>query len=170
MLNNAPNNSKYKQGNYIPENKEKVIAFNSLGGIFYRSSWEKRLLIYFDHNDKIYRYGSEFLAIEYEKTSVKDGNMVTSKHRYYPDFYYELKRDDGSISKVVAEVKPLAECYPPKPPKNAGKKQLENYKYAVDMYNKNMFKWEQAIKFCEARDIKFVIITEDYLNKLQATK
>lgn len=50
MINNAPNSpkknngeAKYHQGNYIPQNKDKVLKLNSKGGIYYRSSWEKKV-------------------------------------------------------------------------------------------------------------------------------
>jgi hypothetical protein len=42
MLNSRPSNGKYDQGNYIPVNKDKLIKLNNQGGIFYRSSWEKK--------------------------------------------------------------------------------------------------------------------------------
>lgn len=43
MLNSKPNNNdKYYQGNYLPINKEKILKLNNQGGIFYRSSWEKK--------------------------------------------------------------------------------------------------------------------------------
>jgi hypothetical protein len=34
MLNSKPNNKKYHQGNYIPNNKDKVLKLNSEGGCF----------------------------------------------------------------------------------------------------------------------------------------
>ena len=46
MINSAPSNSNYKQGLYVPNNKDKVIKLNSKGGLFYRSSWEKRIMIW----------------------------------------------------------------------------------------------------------------------------
>ena len=42
MINSKPNNSNYHQGNYIPTNRNKVIKLNNQGGIYYRSSWEKK--------------------------------------------------------------------------------------------------------------------------------
>jgi hypothetical protein len=42
MLNSKPNNSNYNQGNYIPQYKDKVLKLNNQGGIYYRSSWEKK--------------------------------------------------------------------------------------------------------------------------------
>ncbi len=42
MINSKPSNSSYHQGNYVPDNKDKVIKLNSLGGVYYRSSLEKK--------------------------------------------------------------------------------------------------------------------------------
>ena len=42
MINSVPNNKKYHQGLFIPINKDKVIKLNSLGGLYYRSSLEKK--------------------------------------------------------------------------------------------------------------------------------
>lgn len=50
MINSRPNNpkkkdgtSKYRQGNYIPVNKDKVLKLNENLGIYYRSSWEQKV-------------------------------------------------------------------------------------------------------------------------------
>lgn len=167
MLNSRPNNSKYHGGLYVPTNKDKVIKLNEQGGIWYRSSWEKKILFYLDHNVDVIRYGCEFLEIPYMLTEVKDGFPVTSKHRYYPDFYYEMKAPDGSIRKVVAEVKPKTETLPPKPPKQgATRKQLMNFEYSIKMWNKNLSKWQFAVEYCKSKGVNFVIITEDFINKL----
>ena len=56
MLNSKPNNSNYNQGNYIPVNKDKVIKLNNQGGIFYRSSWEKKICHWLDHKSEIVRW------------------------------------------------------------------------------------------------------------------
>lgn len=179
MINNKPNNpkkkdgtSKYRQGNFIPANSDKVLKLNSQGGIYYRSSWEYKVCMYLDTNEKILQWGCECIRIPYTKTSVKkakDGIMdyKTTEHTYYPDFWYKRLRDDGSIQEVVMEVKPYSETVPPKSPAtNATRKQLENFEYSMNMYNSNMYKWEHAIAFCESRDIKFTIMTEAYIKRL----
>ena len=89
--------------------------------------------------------------------------MVTSDHNYYPDFYYELKKSDGSIRRVVAEVKPLKETQEPKVPSKATSKQLKNFEYDLKMYNKNLSKWKHMIEYCDRKGFEFIIITEQYL-------
>jgi len=121
---------------------------------------------------KILLWGCEVIGIPYKKTSVKkakDGIMdyKTTEHTYYPDFWYKRLRNDGSVQEVVMEVKPYAETIPPKAPNtNATRKQLENFEYTMNLYNSNMYKWEYAIKFCETKGIKFIIMTEAYIKRL----
>jgi len=168
MLNSAPRqNNKYHQGLYIPENKDKVIKLNGQGGIFFRSGLEKKLMIWLDRNPNIISYASEHIRIPYEKTDFnqKTQELQTTSHGYYPDFYYELKKSDGSISRVIAEVKPKSETMEPKVPINPTSKQLKNLKYSLDMWNKNLSKWKAMIEYCERKGFEFIIITEDHLSK-----
>ena len=53
MINSKPNNKNYNQGNYIPKNKDKVIKLNTQGGVYYRSSWEKKIMTWLDYNVNI---------------------------------------------------------------------------------------------------------------------
>lgn len=177
MINNAPNNPKgnngktrYKQGNFIPENKDKVVKLNSQGGIYYRSGFEYKVYKYMDLNPKIIRWGAEFISIPYTKRTPKKDNgdmfIKESSHRYFPDVYYEILKDGNKVDKVIAEIKPYSETQPPKVPTRATKKQLENFEYSMNMYNANLFKWDAAINYCENRELRFVIITEQYLKIL----
>jgi len=168
MLNSAPKQSgKYKQGLYIPKNKDKVIKLNSKGGLFYRSGLEQKMMVYFDNNDNIINWGAEHLRIPYTKTEWvnESQEFKTTDHSYYPDFYYELKRSDGTISKVVAEVKPESETIEPKISSNPTSKQLKNFEYSLKMYNKNLSKWTYMIEYCERKGFEFIIITEKNLGK-----
>lgn len=179
MINNKPNNpkkkdgtSKYRQGMYVPKNTDKVLKLNSNGGIYYRSSWEHKVCMYLDMNERVLQWGCEVVRIPYKKTDIKkakDGIMdyKTTEHNYYPDFWYKRLKDDGSIEEVVMEVKPYSETIEPKSPAvNATRKQLENFEYSMKLWNANMYKWEHAIKYCETKGIKFVIMTEAYIKRL----
>jgi hypothetical protein len=166
MLNSAPRQSnKYHQGLFTPKNKDKVIKLNSQGGLYYRSGLEQKMMIYLDNNEKITNWGAENMRIPYEKTEwvSEEQEFKTSSHSYYPDFYYELKRTDGSIAKVVAEVKPFSETIEPKLTTNPTSKQLKNFEYALKMYNKNLSKWKYMIEYCERKGFEFIIITEKHL-------
>lgn len=168
MLNSAPRQpGKYKQGLYTPKNKEKLIKANSYGGVFYRSGLEHKMMIYLDSNESVKVWGAEHLRIPYEKTEYnsKTKEMETTSHGYYPDFYYELSRSDGSVSRVVAEVKASNETVEPKLPIKPTAKQLKNFEYALKMWNKNLSKWKYMIEYCERKGFEFIIITEKHLSK-----
>lgn len=166
MLNSAPKQpTKYHQGLFTPNNKDKVVKLNSKGGLYYRSGLEQKMMIYLDNNEKIINWGAEHLKIPYTKTewsSDKQEYLVTN-HTYYPDFYYELKRSDGTISKVVAEVKPYSETVEPKISSNPTAKQIKNAEYSIKMYNKNLSKWTYMIEYCQRKGFEFIIITEKIL-------
>ncbi len=169
MLNSAPrSNNKYKQGLYVPQKKDKLVKLNESGGVYYRSGLEEKMMIYLDKNDKITKWGAECIKIPYTKREWKntDSEMKTTYHNYYPDFYYEIVKEDGSIRKVVAEVKPLSQTIEPKlKHTNPTAKQLKNFEYELKEWNRNLSKWSEMIKYCENKGMEFIIITEDYLNR-----
>ena len=123
------------------------------------------MMVYLDNNEKIINWGAEHMKIPYTKKewSSEAQEYLTTHHVYYPDFYYELKRGDGSISKVVAEVKPYSETIEPKLSGNPTSKQMKNFEYALKMYNKNLSKWTYMIEYCERKGFEFIIITEKIL-------
>ncbi len=173
MLNQKPtfqvNNKgklKYHQGLFIPKHPEKVIKLNNQGGLYFRSSWEKKILIYLDSNPAIERYSCEQITIQYQLPEMKDGILEYSNHRYYPDFYYELRKSNGELSKVVAEVKPYNETQKPILAEKYSHKQLKNWEYAIQQYTRNCSKWNAAIEFCRKAGMEFVIVTEVFLNKI----
>jgi len=166
MINSAPRQAtKYKQGLYIPKNKDKIIKLNTQGGLYYRSGLEQKMMIYLDTNENIKFWGAEHLRVPYSKTEwvSETQEYRTTEHGYYPDFYYELVRSDGSITRVVAEVKPNSETIEPKLSDKPTAKQLKNFEYALKMYNKNLSKWKAMIEYCERKGFEFIIITEQHL-------
>ena len=66
MINSKPSNKKYHGGNFIPKNKDKVLKLNSEGGVYYRSSWEQKIMIWLDLKDEIFQWGAECLEIPYQ--------------------------------------------------------------------------------------------------------
>jgi hypothetical protein len=170
MLNNKPNGAgNYRHGNFIPENKEKVYKLNSEGGLYYRSSWELTAMKYFDMNENIVLWGAECIEIPYEmKKPDKYGIVKLSRHRYYPDFYYKLKLEDGTIKEILLEVKPEEQTKPPefKETSKMNKKQLESYEWGINEYNRNMSKWEAVINYCETRGIEFKILVKREVDRM----
>lgn len=151
-------NSAYKQGFFKPQNISKYIGDTS--NIKYRSSWEFSFATYLDMNPKILRWSCEQPIIMYQ-------DLANTTHRYYPDFYYEIMVGDNAneFNRVIVEIKPKAELYPPERPKNETAKALENYEYAVRMHIKNKLKWNAAEDFAKKYKMQFVIITEDKLRQ-----
>lgn len=118
--------------------------------VVYRSSWEKKCFIHFDHASYIEKWVSEDYPIPY--ISPKDGRW----HRYFPDFVIITRNKEGEKQVTIIEVKPEKEKYPPK---RQGKKKSRYLKEAMT-YEVNIKKWEAAREYCEKRGWKFIILTE----------
>lgn len=168
MINNAPrSNGKYQQGNYIPKNKDKVLKLNSRGGLYFRSGLEQKMMIHLDTNPKIKVWGAECIEIPYTKKErdIKNGVYKETKHRYYPDFYYEYLSVTGEIKYVVVEVKPLKQTQQPVLKPNPTSKQLRNFEYDVKEYNRNISKWTEVVEYCKRKGMEFQIITETFFKR-----
>lgn len=172
MLNSKPNNSNYSQGNYIPKNKDKVIKLNSQGGVYYRSSWEKKIMVWLDMKSEIIQWGAECMEIPYQMTHFDNGDMKIKNHRYYPDFFYRMRLSNGQLKEVVVEVKPMKE-YKMVQSLNEGRlsipdkgmKKLKSFEYDLKMAYKNKQKWETMINWCNKKGYEFIIITEEHLKR-----
>ena len=138
------------KGRYIPSKPRKYRGDPS--NIIYRSLWERKFMVYCDRNDAILEWGSEEIIIPYK--SPLDGRT----HRYFPDFYVKVKQNDGTIKKMIIEVKPKKQCKPP-----VGKKKTKYYIKEVQTWGVNKAKWEYALEWCKDRNMEFKILTEDHL-------
>lgn len=172
MINSKPSNSSYNSGNYIPKNKDKVLKLNTQGGVYFRSSWEKKIMVWLDMKDEIIQWGAECLEIPYQMTHFDNGDAKIKSHRYYPDFFYRMRGADGILREVVVEVKPqkeynmviaLTEGKLQVPEK--GTKKLKGFEYDLKMAYKNKSKWETMIEWCRKKGFDFIIITEENLKK-----
>lgn len=111
-------------------------------------------MIFCDHTSSIVEWGSEEIIIPYR--SPIDGRV----HRYYPDFYIKVQTKSGSYEKYIIEVKPKRQTIKPN---EKPKRKTAAWKREVLTYIKNHAKWEAAKDFCEDRQMKFKILTEDHL-------
>ena len=141
------------RGKYIPINPKKYKGNPS--NVVYRSLWERKLMVYCDMNDKILEWGSEEIIIPY--ISPWDGKI----HRYFPGFYMKVKQVDGSIKRLIVEVKPKYQC---KPPVTNPSRKTKKWLNEVKTYTINQAKWKYANEFCELNDMEFKVLTEDHLN------
>jgi hypothetical protein len=141
----------YHQGRFIPTHPEKYIG--DVNNIIFRSSWEKKAMIFFDTNPNILAYNSEECVIPY--LCETDGKM----HRYFPDFTVKYVTKSGEIKMAIVEVKPDAQTRPPKPQK----RNTQRFMTEANTYIKNQSKWKAAKEYAASRGFDFMILTEHHI-------
>ena len=141
---------KFLQGRYIPKNPDKYAG--DISKIVFRSSWERKAMVFFDNNPNILKWGSEETVVPY--LSPVDGRM----HRYFPDFTVLSRGSDGKMKRTMVEVKPAAQCEPPKQKKKTKRMIME-----VSTYLVNQAKWDAARAWCHINGYEFMILTEKEL-------
>ena len=139
------------KGKYKPNNPSKYRG--NAHNIIYLSLWERKFMAYCDQNDAILEWGSEEIIIPYK--SPWDGRI----HRYFPDFYVKTKQHDGTIKKMIIEVKPKRQTKAPKEPQRKTKKWLNE----IRTWGVNNAKWKHAKEWCDNNGMEFKILTEDDL-------
>lgn len=135
-------------GRFIPKNPQKYVGDPS--NIIWRSTWECKLMTWFDTNPDVIRWASEEITIPY--ISPVDGRP----HRYFPDFVVSVKSRTGGTKTLVVEVKPYKQTLPPEPRKRKTKQFLNE----VMTFGVNDAKWKAAREYCAERKWEFRIITE----------
>jgi|TARA_E500000081_G_scaffold127018_1_gene134523 hypothetical protein len=138
------------KGKYKPSYPKKYKGDPT--NVIYRSLWERKFMVYCDKNENVLEWSSEEIALPYK--SPLDNRI----HRYFPDFYIKVK-EGNKIQKYLIEIKPKKQVREPK----IQTKKTKSYIYEVTEYAKNQAKWKSAQEFCEDRQWKFKIITEDEL-------
>ena len=107
-------------------------------------------MIWFDTNPSILQWASEEIVIPYISP------LDNRPHRYFPDFAVKYKTKDGTIKKALVEVKPFAQCNPPKQQKRMSKRLItETTTYLV-----NQAKWNAAKEWCDKNQFDFIVLTE----------
>ena len=142
-------NKTYK-GTFKPKNPSKYKG--NANNIIYRSSWELRVMKYFDDNPNVIWWASEELVILYK--SPVDNRM----HRYFPDFVAKVKQKGGSEKTMVLEVKPDAQTRMP-----VQKRKTQRFIQEAATYAINQEKWRAADLFCREHGWQFKVITEKEL-------
>ncbi len=142
----------FVQGKFQPSQPQKYIG--DLNNIVFRSSYELAFFKFCDNTEAVLKWGSEELVIMYE--SMVDHRM----HRYFTDAIMMVKQHDGSIKKIVVEIKPYDQTQKPVQGKKEGDPQ---YAERVRTYLVNVSKWEAAKKWCQQNNAEFVILTEKQL-------
>ena len=143
--------SRTHHGRYKPKNPEKYKG--DISNIQWRSYWEFKFMVFLDTHKDILRWNSEEVIIPY--TNPIDGR----RRRYFPDFWMEKLNLDGVKEQVIVEIKPFAQTQEPKPKHKITKQYLTE----VSTWGLNSAKWSAAQKFCEKKNMKFLILTEKEL-------
>ena len=145
------------KGKFKPKNRSKYKGDHT--AITYRSLWELRFMRYLDTTPSVLKWSSEEIIIPYR--SPIDGR----RHRYFPDFWVRVKTSEGVVKESLIEVKPKAQCSPPKgsPPKDRRKR--GRFIREVKTWGVNEAKWKAAKAYCDDRKWGWKILTEDDLTK-----
>lgn len=144
-------NSKYRQGIYTLINPNKYKGNKNI--VFWRSSWELKMMRMLDLNPNVLEWSSEENIIPYP-------NPLTGRiSRYFVDFYAKMRDKNGEVKKYLIEVKPHSRTLPPVQ-KNRKTKSLI---YQQAEYVKNRAKWQAAEQFAARKGMTFVILTEKHL-------
>jgi hypothetical protein len=145
------------KGKYEIVNKDKYIGKNEP---HYKSALEFYFMRYCDNNPNILQWQYEGIAIPYINPlkPLKESNQPNAN--YYPDFYIKYKNLKGEVEEALIEVKSKNETMPPKPQQRMSKKWKQDY----CTYKLNESKWKQCKLYCDKLGIKFIVITEDFIN------
>lgn len=135
-------------GKFSPKNTHKYLGDPT--GIWYRSLWERRVMVHLDDNPGVIEWSSEEIVIPY--LSPIDNKI----HRYFPDFFARVKNKNGLIEAIIIEVKPLSQSIAPKVVKRVTRRAIKE----VITYGINEAKWKAATKYCKDRNWKFQVLTE----------
>lgn len=139
-------------GIYKPKNPKKYRGDHTK--VIYRSMWEKKFMVFCDNTESVVEWGSEEVIVPYRCPT--DGRA----HRYFPDFYMKVKSKQGIIQRYLIEIKPKKQV---EGPTKTPKRKTKAWKREVLTYMKNKAKWKAAESYCEDRQMKFLILTEDHL-------
>ncbi len=136
--------SKYSQGKFTIKNPQKYIGKKLPT---YRSSWEFKVMTFFDENPNILQWASEAIHINYTNP------FTRKKTIYVPDFLIIYQDKHGNRLGEVIEVKPLKETT-----MEAAKSARDRAAVAL-----NHCKWQAAAAFCEQNGLKFRVINENQI-------
>ena len=134
----------YHQGQYKPINPQKYVGTYP---IYFRSSWELKVMMKFDTHPNVSSWASESLKIPYQ-------NPFTGKYTVYiPDFLVTYMDANGNTKAEIIEVKPAKETF------------FEQAKTAKNQASAilNACKWQAARIFASQHGMEFRIINENHI-------
>lgn len=134
--------ARFASGTFQPKNPQKLINRN---GATYRSSWELNMMMFFDNNQHVKRWGSEVLRIKYRHPI--EGRI----RNYIPDFFVVYIDKAGKEHSEVIEVKPRKQTI-------VESRSTPYDRMAIAV---NHSKWQHAQEYCRAHGFTFRVINED---------
>jgi hypothetical protein len=134
------------KGKFVPKNPKKYSG--NVNNIIYRSSWEKRVMLWLDSAPNVIYWSSEELIIPYFDPT------TNRTRRYFPDFLVKVKTKAGEKT-FLLEVKPECQTVLKESKRLTAYRKKEIITYAV-----NQAKWEAANRFCEQNGWTFKVLTE----------
>jgi hypothetical protein len=140
---------RFKQGIFQPKNPQKFIGKFAI----FRSSYERKFMLWADSNPNVLEWSSEQIIIPYK--SPLDGKM----HRYYVDNHVVIKEGEV-IKKYLIEIKPSKQTQAPTQSK---RKKPETLLYENTQWEINQAKWKAAKLFAASKGAEFIILTEKEL-------
>ncbi len=139
----------YRQGLYRLKHPQKYTG--NPQRVVYRSSWELYFNMWCDSNANIVRWCHEPFPIPYM-------NPIDKKaHRYFVDYFVEVKTRSGMLRKFLVEIKPDSQTRQ-SIAKRAKTRLKENYTYII-----NDAKWTSAKIFAGKHGMNFMLLTEKQL-------
>lgn len=138
-------------GKFSPKNTNKYLGDPT--NIWYRSLWERRVMVHLDDNPNVIEWSNEEIVIPY--LSPIDGRV----HRYFPDFFVRSRNRHGIVEAMILEVKPMSQSVPPKKRSRVTKQYIRE----VATWGINEAKWKAAVEYCKDRNWSFKVITEQDL-------
>lgn len=139
---------KYYQGRYKVKNPEKYKGDPS--NVVFRSSWEKKLMIWCDTKPNVIFWNSEELIVPYYSA------IDQKPHRYFVDFKIWIEYPNGEVKVFAVEVKPESQIKKPDQPQRMTRAAQEK----ILTWIRNQEKWKAAKEFCESRGMSFVVLNE----------
>lgn len=145
----------YQQGYFVPKNPSKYAG--NISEIIFRSSWEFKFMEFCDNTSSVIEWGSEGVGISYFNPILKKPST------YWIDFYMKTRSKEGNEIKWLIEVKPNKYLEKPNPPERLTEKQVLHFARHAKAYLINSAKFEAAQDYARSNNMKFGIITENFL-------
>ena len=137
-------------GKYKPKNPAKYTGDSSK--VVYRSLWERHCFKWCDNNPQVLKWSSEEVVIPYL------WDVDKRYHRYFVDLKIKFNNNETWL----IEIKPDKQT---RQPVYQGRKTKRYISESMD-YVKNQNKWKAAERFAKERGWKFVVWTENTLERM----